>query len=140
VRTPPARYVAASLCVERERGSPGPSNTPKDGPQHEPRTAGIIVVKNATGDFSSSVEPRNGRAIAVQHFCLRSRQHAAVGEGDTAAHTVRHKRRGVQTEGPVGLHGFDTLRAFAVLDGRVEGPVLDRGIIVCDSTYQRLRG
>ena len=58
-----------------------------------------------------------------------SRQHAAVGEGDAAAHTVRHKRRRVQAQGPVGLGGCDALGAFAVLDGRVEGPVLDRGII-----------
>src|SRR5262245_38118475 len=121
--------------MQRASGSSGPGDTPKDGSQHEPRTARIIVVKNATRDLSGSVEARNRRAIVVQHFCCWSRQHTTVGEGDAAAHTVRYKRWRVQTKGPVGLHGFDALRAFAVLDGRVEGPVLDRGIIGIDGTH-----
>ena len=91
-----ARDDEASLGVERASGSPGPGDTPKDGPQHEPRAARIIVVKNATRDLSGSVEARNRRAIAVQHFCRWRRQHTAVGEGDAAAHAVRHKRRHLQ--------------------------------------------
>ena len=126
--------------MERASGGPGPGDTPKDSPQHEPCAARIIVVKKATGDLAGSVEARNGRAIAVQYFCRWSRQHAAVGEGDAAAHTVRHKRWRVQAQGPVGLGGCKALRAFAILDGRVEGPILGRGIIGIDSPDQCLRG
>src|SRR5204862_448681 len=108
-----ARGDAAGLHVERASGSPGPGNTPKDGPQHEPCAARIIVVKDATGDLAGSVEARNGRAIAVQHFCCWSRQHAAIGEGDATAHTARYKRWCVQAEGPVGLSRCNALGAFA---------------------------
>ena len=127
----------AGLDVERTSRSPGPGDTSKDGSQHEPCAARIIVVKNATRDLSGSVEARNRRAIAAKHFCRWRRQHTAVGKGDAAAHTVRHKGWRVQAEGPVSLHGCDALGTFAVLDDRVEGPFLDRRIIGCDSTYQR---
>ena len=126
--------------MEREGRSAGAGDTPKDGPQHEPRTAGVIVVKDATGNLSGSIKARDRRTIAVQHCCRSIRQHTAVGEGDATAHTVRHKRRRVQAQGPVGLDGCDALSTFAVLDGRIEGPVLDRGIIGGDGTDQRRRG
>jgi len=37
---PPARRDEAGLGVERAGGSPGPGTVPKDGPQHEPYSAG----------------------------------------------------------------------------------------------------
>jgi hypothetical protein len=60
--------IEPALNVERVSGGPGSGNTPKDGPQHEPRTAGIIVVKNATRNLAGRIEARNRRAIAMQHF------------------------------------------------------------------------
>src|SRR5262249_8093452 len=107
----------AGLDLVRESGRPRPSDTPKHGSEHKPRTTEVIVVKDTTRDLAGSVETRDERTIAVQHFCRCIGQHAAVGEGDAAAHAVRHKRRRLQAQSPVGLHRFDALGAFAVLDG-----------------------
>src|SRR5689334_3679299 len=105
---------------KRSPGRTAASSPPKDRPCHQSTPARIVVVEEASNDFACSVKPSDGMACPIKHTPCCVDANAAKGEGNAASHGKAIEGRRIERKRPVRLGRMNSLRAFAVLDGRIE--------------------
>src|SRR5262245_47227506 len=95
---------------------------------HQTRSAGVIIEKRSSCDFSRGKESADHIAAGVFNLAFFRNADAAERKGDTTRHGKGVKRRRVQALCPVRLHSSDAGSAFAVVFRWIERRVSYGGI------------
>src|SRR6266567_9320795 len=98
--------MATSVSPPKSKGSlhcAGAGSPSEDRPCHQPTPPGIVVVEEASNEFSCRVKPIDGIACPIKHTPCRVDANAAKGEGNAAGHSKAIEGRCIERERPVRL-------------------------------------
>src|SRR6516225_3729039 len=114
----PMRWRLQVLRGTAPRGSAG--NPAEHSARHKAGAARIVEIENATDELACGVQPRDGTAVSVNDASLGVNLQPAKRKSDAAGHGVSLERRCVYGVGPVRFWNWQSFRAPAILNVRIE--------------------